>query len=64
MVGQLCIHMKGMRGEIISNLCRQTKGKVEEKDQLGRLESTTYSIAGATNSGEEKDSLDHSATGH
>ena len=64
MVGQLRTHMKGMRGGRISNLCRQNKGRVEEQDQLGRFEPTTYSIAWASNSGEEKDSLDHSATGH
>ena len=64
MVGQLRIHMKGRRGGIVYNLCRQNKGRVEEQEQLGRFEPMTYSIAWASNSGEEKDSLDHSAIGH
>ena len=57
MVGQLRTHMKGMRGGKIYNLCRQNKGRVEKQDQLGRFEPTTYSIAWASNSGEDKDSL-------
>ena len=64
MVGQLHTHMKGMRSGRISNLCKQNKGRVEEQDQKGRFEPATYSIALASNSSKEKDSLDHSATGH
>ena len=64
MVGQLRTHMRGMRGGRISNLYRQNKGRVEEQDQLGRFKPMTYSKAWASNSGEEKDSLDNSAPGH
>ena len=56
--------MKGMMGGRISNLCRQNKGRVERQDQLERFKPMTYSKACASNSGEEKDSLDNSATGH
>ena len=50
--------MIGMRGGRISNLCEQNK--VEEQEPLAGIEPT----ARASNSGEEKDNLDHSATGH
>ena len=64
MVRQLRTHMKGMKGGRISKLCRQNKGKLKNKTKWGRFESTTYSIAWASNCGEEKDSLDHSTTSH
>ena len=53
--------MKRKRGGIIFYLCRQNKGTVDEEEPLEGFESTTYSMA--SNSGEETDSLNHSATG-
>ena len=46
--------MIGMRVGLIYYLCRQNKGRGEEHNPL----------AWASNPEEEKDSLDHSATGH
>ena len=56
--------MKGKRGGIIYYLSRQNKGRGEEHVPLAGFEPRTYSTAWASNSGEEKDSLEHSATGH
>ena len=54
--------MIGKRGGIIYYLCRQNKDRGEEYDPLAGFEPEP--TAWASNSGEETDSLDHSATGH
>ena len=52
------IHIIGKRGGIFSYLCRQNRA-------ICRIRTVLYNhTAGASNSVEEKDSLDHSATGH
>ena len=54
--GQLPVHMIEKRGGIISYLCIQNRA-------INRIRTYNHA-AWASNSGEEKDSLDHSATGH
>ena len=56
-----------MRGGIIYYLCRQNKGRGGEHDLLAGFEPRTYSMSTALYvrvRKTEKDSLDHSATGH
>ena len=50
------VHMIGKRGGLISYLCRQSRA-------ISRIRTYNHT-AWASSSGEEKDNLDHSATGH
>ena len=54
--GQLPLHMIEKRGGIISYLCIQNRA-------IDRIQTYNHA-AKVSNYGEEKDSLDHSGTGH